>query len=194
MSSWDHEGVIELFRREPKLVAELLGGPLRIELPPFSEARVESGALTQLNPAELRAGLVIALHEGERPTLGVVLEMQRERDEDKLFSWPAYVTSLRQRLRCDVCLVVVTQQERVQRWASRTIVLGPRGAFQPLVLGPSSVPVVDDLEEARRAPELAVLSAVVHGSGSVDIAVKVALAAAGAAEALDRDHSCYTLA
>ena len=188
MSSWDHEGVIELFRREPKLVAELLGGPLRIELPPYSGARVESGALTQLNPAELRADLVIALHEGERATLGVVLEMQRERDEDKLFSWPAYVTSLRQRLRCEVCLVVVTQHERVQRWASRIIVLGRRGSFQPLVLGPSSVPVVDTLEEARRAPELAVLSAVVHGASNVDIAVKVALAAAGAAQALDRDH------
>ena len=88
MSSWDHEGVIELFRREPKLVAELLGGPLRIELPPYTGARVESGALTQLNPAELRADLVIVLHEGERPTLGVVLEMQRERDEEKVFSWP----------------------------------------------------------------------------------------------------------
>jgi hypothetical protein len=52
---------------------------------------VDSGALTQLNPAELRADLVIALHEDERPTLGVVLEMQRERDDEKLFSWPAYV-------------------------------------------------------------------------------------------------------
>jgi hypothetical protein len=119
----------------------------------------------------------------------VAIEMQRERDDDKLFSWPAYGVSLRHRLRCPVWLLVVTQNESVQRWASHPIGLGPGSSFRPLVLGPSSVPVVDTLEDARRVPELAVLSAMVHGgSSSVDIAVKIALAAAGAARELDRDH------
>lgn len=189
MSSWDHEGIIELFRSQPRLVAELLQGPLGLELPTFSAARVESGALTQLNPAELRADLVVSLDMGEQPALGVVIEMQRERDDDKLFSWPAYGVSLRHRLRCPVCLLVVTQNESVQRWASRPIGLGPGSAFRPLVLGPSSVPVIDTLEGARRIPELAVLSSMVHGgSSNVEMAVKIALAAAGAARELDRDH------
>lgn len=54
MSSWDHEGVVELFRREPKLVAERLGGPLGIEQSPDTGASMDSGALTQLN-SDLRA-------------------------------------------------------------------------------------------------------------------------------------------
>jgi hypothetical protein len=46
------------------------------------------------------------------------------------------------------------------------------------------VPVIEQVEQARQAPELAVLSAMVHGGGSVETAVRVALAA----HELDRDH------
>ena len=84
--------------------------------------------------------------------------------------------------------MVITQNERVATWASRTIVLGPGGALQPLVLRPSSVPVIDSVEGAQKAPELAVLSAMVHGGGEVETAVAVALAASTAAHALHRDQ------
>jgi hypothetical protein len=188
MASWDHEGILELFRTEPRLAAELLGGPLGVELPAFAEARIESGALTQLSPAELRADLVVALENDTRPVLGIILEAQRDEDNDKLFSWPAYVASLRHRLRCNVCLLVVTQSEKVANWASVPIELGPGSVVRPVVLRPSVVPVIEQVEQARQAPELAVLSAMVHGGGSVDTAVRVALAAAMAAHELDRDH------
>ena len=85
-------------------------------------------------------------------------------------------------------MLVITQSERVANWASRTIVMGPGGALQPLVLRPSSVPVVDAIDDARKAPELAVLSAIVHGGGHVETAVEVALAASTAAHELDRDR------
>jgi hypothetical protein len=85
-------------------------------------------------------------------------------------------------------VLVITQSERVANWASRTIVMGPGGALQPLVLRPSSVPVVGTIEEARKAPELAVLSAMVRGGGHVETAVEVALAASTAAHELDRDR------
>jgi hypothetical protein len=188
MASWDHEGIVELFRSDPGLAVELLRGPLGLDLPPFAEARVETGALTQLNPAELRADLVISLSSGGHPVLAVIVEAQRDEDADKLFSWPAYVGSLRHRLRCPVCLLVVTQSERVANWASRTIVVGPGCSLSPLVLRPSSVPVISLIEEAREAPELAVLSAMAHGGGSVETAVEVALAAATAAHELGRDR------
>jgi len=149
---------------------------------------VETGALTQLNPAELRADLVISLSSGVHPVLAVIVEAQRDQDADKLFSWPAYVGSLRHRLRCPVCLLVVTQSERVANWASRTITVGPGCSLSPLVLRPSSVPVITLVEEARQAPELAVLSAMVHGGGGVETAVEVALAAATAAHELGRDR------
>jgi hypothetical protein len=188
MASWDHEGLVELFRSDPRLAAELLEGPLGVELPAFAEARVESGSLTQLNPAELRADLVVSLSDGQKPVLAIIVEAQREEDPEKLFSWPAYVASLRHRLRCGVCLLVVTQSERVANWASRTIVLGPGSSLAPLVLRPSSVPLISTVDEARKAPELAVLSAMVHGGGRVETAVDVALAASAVALELGRDR------
>src|SRR5258708_3662451 len=142
----------ELFRSDPRVIPELLSGPLGVALPGFADARVESGTLTQLNPAELRADLVISLSDGEGPVLAVIVEVQREQHADKLFSWPAYVTSLRHRLRCEVCLLVVTQSEQVANWASCSIRLGPGGSLQPLVLRPSLVPVIDDVNVARVSP------------------------------------------
>jgi hypothetical protein len=85
-------------------------------------------------------------------------------------------------------VLVVTQSERVANWAARTITVGPGCSLSPLVLRPSSVPVITLVEEARQAPELAVLSAMAHGGGSVETAVAVALAAATAAHELDRDR------
>jgi hypothetical protein len=120
--------------------------------------------------------------------LGIVVEVQRKVDKNKLFAWPAYVTWLRRELRAPCCVLVVARSERVANWASRTIVIGPGAALQPQVVRPSSVPVVDKLEHARKAPELAVLSAIAHGRGSIETAVKVALAAITAAHELDRDR------
>jgi len=188
MASWDHEGIVELFRCDPRLAAELLQGPLGLDLPAFVEARVESGAMTQLNPAELHADLVVSLNDDTHAVLAIVVEAQREVDPDKCFSWPAYVASLRHRFRCEACLLVVTQSERVANWAARLIRVGPGGSLQPLVLRPSVVPVIDDADEAQKAPELAVLSAMVHGGGHVETAVKVALTALTAVHDLDRDR------
>jgi len=58
MASWDHEGIIELFRRVPRLAAALLRGPLGVTLPAFSEARVEPGTMAELKPAQAHADLL----------------------------------------------------------------------------------------------------------------------------------------
>jgi hypothetical protein len=194
MASWDHEGIVELFRKDPQLVSALLEGPLGVAVPAFSEARVEPSTMAELKPAAIHADLVVVLRAGARPVLSIAVEVQRNEDPDKLFAWPAYVAWLRRNFRADACVLVVTQSERVANWASRTIVLGPGGVLQPLVLRPSSVPVVDTVDDARKSPELAVLSAMVHGGGRVETAVEVALAASAAAHELDRDRFCYTSA
>jgi hypothetical protein len=141
-----------------------------------------------MNPAELRADLVISFRNGAELLLAAIVEAQREEDPDKLFSWPAYLASLRQRLRCRVCLLGVTQSESVAKWASRPIVLGPGSSVVPYVLGPSTVPIINRVEDARGAPELAVLSAMAHGNGAPETAVPIALAAAIAAQELGRDR------
>jgi len=137
-------------------------------------------------PAERRADLVLVLEAGTDATArgAIVVEVQLRADPDKRWSWPVYLASLRARLRCGVALLVIAADETVAGWAARPIETGHPGfTLAPLVLGPRSVPVVCDVDEATRDPELAVLSAMVHGRGPV--AVDVALAALAAAHTLD---------
>src|SRR4029079_13579959 len=90
-----------------------------------------------------------------------------------------------------------TPDEKVARWASRPIRIGPGSFVQPLVIGPNAVPVVRKAAEANAAPELAVLSAVAHGRGDVKTAVDVALTAlraSGAAADFDLYYDCIVAA
>ncbi len=48
-------------------------------------------------------------------------------------------------------------------WCSAPVEIGPGSAFSPLVIGPASVPRVEDFAVAERDPELAVLSVMAHG-------------------------------
>ncbi|MFC1643127.1 hypothetical protein ACFL5O_10675, partial [Myxococcota bacterium] len=67
--------------------------------------------------------------------------------------------------------------------------IGPGTTFQPLVVGPDGVPVVTDPVVAAAEPELAVLSVMAHGSGDVEIAVKIAMAAEPACADLPEDQA-----
>lgn len=187
MPSFLHEALLLLFRNRPELAAELLRDALGVELPAYTEARIESAELTDIEPAARYADLVVLLVDG-KPVLGIVVEVQLAPDEDKPFTWPVYVANLRARIRCPVDLLVVAPDPKVATWASRPIRLGERGTFAAFVVGSEGVPVVDDLAEALRAPELAVLSAVAHGHGAVDDAVRLALVAAQASAEAGAGH------
>lgn len=97
MLSQLHEALLLLFRNRPTLAPELMRDALHVELPPFTEARIDSADLTEVKPAEYRADLVVLLLE-EAPVHGIVIEAQRSRDQRKKFTWPVYATSLRARL------------------------------------------------------------------------------------------------
>lgn len=189
MPSQLHEALLLLFRNRPTLAPELLRDVLRCELPPFTEARVDSAELSDIQPAEYRADLVVLLLNGRR-VLGIVVEVQLAPDERKRFVWPVYVANLRARLEAPVCLLVVTTDEATTRWAAKPVDVGGGNRFTALVLGPSGIPEVTREEEAHADPELAVLSAMAHG-GSKDSgkAARIALAAQLAALDLDEDRS-----
>jgi hypothetical protein len=114
MPSQLHEALLLLFRNRPQLAPELLRDALGIVLPRYSETRIESADLSDIQPAAYRADLVILLYEGE-PVLGIVVEVQLGPDEGKWLSWPVYATGLRARIRCPVCLLVVTAEDTVAR-------------------------------------------------------------------------------
>jgi hypothetical protein len=189
MVSQAHEALLLLFRNRPALAPELLRDALRVALPPYTEVRIDSADLTEIQPAEYRADLVVLLLNGV-PVLGIVVEAQLSPDERKRFVWPVYVVNLRARLEVPVCLLVITPDEATARWAARPIHLGGGNRFIPLVLGPSGVPEVTDEAQAQNDPELAVLSAMAHGQDAdYGKAAQIALAAQIASFGLDEDRA-----
>ena len=189
MPSQLHESHLFLFRNQPQLAADLIRGALGVTLPSYAEARVISAELTEVQPPEYRADMVVELWR-DAPVHGIVLEAQLCKDEHKLFAWPAYVANLRARLKCPVSLLVVTADDAVARWAARCVDIGGLNRFTPYVLGASRIPRVTDEALARQNPELAVLSAMAHGRDSnLQRAVEIALAAQKASVGLDADRS-----
>ncbi|WP_394838354.1 hypothetical protein LVJ94_15750 [Pendulispora rubella] len=191
MVSREHEAPILLVRERPELVAELLRDWLAVVVPSHSEARVEAADFTQVFPVEFRADAVVTLRQDGQPVMGIILEVQRGEDDDKRGSWPLYNAAFHAQIRCQIALVVIAEDENVARWAAKPIMTLQAGsAFTPLVLGPSRVPVVTSEEQACRAPELAVLSALVHGKKR---GLEVGRAAARAALSLDLPGERRTL-
>jgi hypothetical protein len=189
MPSQLHESHLLLFRNQPTLAVELIRGALHVDVPPYKEARVVSADITDMQPAEYRADMVVQLID-EASVFGIVLEVQLSVDERKRFVWPAYVANLRARLECPVCLLVVTADDAVARWAARSVDMGGLHRFTPYVLSPSGIPEITNEQDARANPELAVLSAMAHGRDKdYERSARVATAAQSATAGLDADRS-----
>ena len=135
MPSIEHEALLELFRNRPELAACLLRDVLHVELPQYAETRIESAELTDVQPAEYRADLVVLLYDN-KPVYGIVVEVQRSRKTRKRYAWPVYATSLRARLRCPTCVLVYSPYKSIARWAAKPIPLGGGNYFTPWVIGP----------------------------------------------------------
>jgi hypothetical protein len=163
MLSLHHEILVELFRENAELAAELLRSCAGITV---DHTRVEHRSidLSQVVPAEYRADSVAILHgRDDRPAAGVIVEVQRQIDDDKLLAWPVYVAVLRAKFKCAAVLLVVTPSRAVAAWARQPIDLGHPGfRLVPIVIGFDDVPQVRDRVVASRLPELAVLSVMAH--------------------------------
>ena len=189
MPSYLHELLLVLFRNRSESAADLLR-ELAVELPEYDEVRTESSDLGNLRPAEYRADLVLFLMQGSLKVLGVIVEVQLACDEDKPYTWPAYIANLRARHRCPVCLLVITIEDAVARWAGSSIELGPGTRCDPWVVGPSNAPAVTELRDATENVELAVLSAIEHGqSADTPLAARIASTAIVASADLDAERS-----
>jgi hypothetical protein len=186
--SFIHELPLELFRRCPELVAYLLDEVLGVELPSYDEVRIEESNFTQVLPTEFRADLVLTLNDGG-PRLGVIVEMQRQIDDDKPFVWLVYLTVFRHRIRGRVVLLILCDDESVARWARKAIDLGPDWVWPAKVLGPEHIPWVKDPELARQRPELAVLSTAAHGNEPAGL--EVVMATLEALRTLDAERRSY---
>jgi hypothetical protein len=176
MPSLDHDEPLDLLREKPGQVPTLLREALGLELPRFVAASLTDSDFTQLRPTSFHADLTVTLHgDGgdRRPVMGIIVEVQLDRDRRKRRSWPLYTAALHARLRCQTCLVVIAPNPSIARWAAAPIdTLQPGSPFTPLVIGPEQIPRVS-AARARREPAIAVLSALAHGNspGGVSIAL-----------------------
>ena len=189
MPSYLHELLLALMRNRSESAADLLR-ELDVQLPEYDTISTESSELNDLKPAEYRADLVLFLTRESKKELGIIVEVQLGRDDDKPYTWPVYIASLRDRHRCPVCVLVITIEEAVARWAGRPIKLGPGTHCTPWVIGPSNTPAVIGLQSATQNVELAVLSAIQHRKDpDIPLASRIASAAAVASAALDSERS-----
>ncbi|WP_437775181.1 DUF4351 domain-containing protein [Sorangium sp. So ce1097] len=185
-----HEILVDLFKNRPSLAAELLVEALGVPLPPYSGARLTSIDLTEIQPAEYRADLVVVLLDGDAPIWVLIVEVQLGIDPRKRYSWPDYTMGARAAHRCQVGLLVVAPDPGVAAWCAAPIETGiPGFVLRPPVLGREAVPVVTDPAEAARRPELAVLSALAHGSSEQGAAI--AAAVLPAIRELDEDRARF---
>lgn len=190
MLSMRHECLIDLFKNRPSLAAEILVEVLGVVLPTYSEARVASIDLTETQPAEYRADIVILLLWEGKPVRVIIVEVQLKKDEDKPFTWPAYLTVSRDQHRCPADLLVVAPDPLVADWCAQPIEIGVAGfVLRPPVLRRSGIPVVTDPEEAARRPELAVLSAMAHGE--TEQGATIADAVLSAIQGLDDERARF---
>ncbi len=190
MVSMRHECLVDLFRNRPSLAAEMLVEVLRVALPSYSEARVVSIDLTETQPAEYRADMVVLLLENGEPVRVIIVEVQLKRDDDKRYTWPAYLTVSRDQHRCPADLLVVAPDPVVAAWCAEPIELGVPGfVLRPPVLRSDAIPVVTDPAEAARRPELGVLSAMAYGE--TEMGVTIADAVLPAIRVLDDERARF---
>lgn len=160
----EHEAPLELFRRYPELVPSLLRQVFHAPMPERVRVRDVPSTFNQVTVQELRSdGALVIEDESGTPLAGVIIEVQRQIDPEKLFSWPRYVAALHAQVRCATYLLVIALTDAVARWAAVPIpTFLPGSHWAPLVIGPQQVPRIESLDEAQSNPAYAVLSTLLH--------------------------------
>ncbi|TDC59021.1 hypothetical protein E1200_32620, partial [Actinomadura sp. GC306] len=163
MPTTEHEMPLEMVRNRPQLVPTILKHVFGLDMPDDGLVTLTSDSFAGMNPAELRCDATILLDEPKAPTHSVIVESQLKYKPDKIFSWPAYLALLRLRHRCGATLLVFCPNQSVAQACGAPIDMGhPNWVLEPLTVHPGMLPPITDPEQARRLPELAVLSAPAH--------------------------------
>lgn len=157
-----HEGLALLFRHNPSLATTLVGA--RMPVPDHAQVQIDDAALGDIAPTEYRADAVVTIRDQAGALMrALVTEIQLGRDNDKRYTWPVYIASLRARLRCPVNLMVIAVDPALADWCAQPIDLGDQGfVLKPWVIGPQQVPVVTDSACMADIPELGILSVAAH--------------------------------
>ncbi len=164
-----HEAPIEVLRRQPRAVLDLLR-LARIEVAPGTSTRLSvalvDSELTEPQPRVRHADLVLSVRDASaRPVQVVVVEVQSRPSRTKPQSWLHYVAHLSAQHRVPVTLVVLALDDRTARWARRPRDFGPCLRLTPTVLGPADFPEIVSVEQAIVERDLAVLTGLIRLAG-----------------------------
>lgn len=124
-------------RSTAELAPVLLRDALHVAPPACTRAAIVSATLTDIQPVEYRADLVVLVRD-DAPAPGTVVEAQLRKDPDKTFSWPTSATLLRSRHRRPVCILVFAGDESVAEWARQPIHIGGGNRLGPILSSPCS--------------------------------------------------------
>lgn len=192
-----HELLVDLVRKRPQLVPELLSQLLGIEVPSSATAKIADPTLNQPVAVEFRADAAVVMTVRDAAVLGSIVEVQLSIEKRKRYTWPHYATGARADHECEFILLVIAPDAEVARWAGEPINLGFGSVFQPHVLGPEQIPKITDTDEAVRDLALAGLSVAAHGKGDPNVAARIADATYRAAtKVANEEHQtlyCYLI-
>ena len=188
MPSVMHQALASMFRENPALALRLLQSATGASLPARARARLHGAQFTDLRPPEYAADAACLIEDEAGKVLGaLIVEIQLAPDELKPPSWLSYTATLHRALLVPVTVLAVAVTEDMERWCARPYPYDHLGStFRPLVIGPSAIPRITDVEQARALPELALLSVAAHGHEPG--AEAIGIAAFLAAGALDTDR------
>ncbi len=158
MPSVLHEVLVDLLRRSPHLLGELLGERVGDLLEGSIDFERAEPNFSQVPNIDADLVLVVRGPRGERRCV-LIIEVQLKIDERKHGSWPAYQADGHRRHGCPAYVVVIAIDPRVAAWATGTIDTG-QTLFRPIVIGPRQIPVIDDLEGV--GVDLTLLSGLAH--------------------------------
>lgn len=165
MPSIEHETVVEILLKHPATTVALLNRVLRTPLPPHASIEARPSSSGQLLPTEFSADGILELKDEQgEPLVEIIVEVQLQIDEDKPYSWLAYLANRRAKSRKRVVLAIVTWDKTVARWARKPIELDfGQGVLTFPVIDSNVIPKITELTQAKEDPYLAVLSALAHG-------------------------------
>lgn len=158
-----HDTPLKLCREKPGLAVELAGDILRLPIPGHDEVLPYSESGTDVEVRDLNADNVVVCREGDQYRLGIIIEVQREKDKRKRFSWPAYQVNFRHRIKAPVVLIVICPNPAVAAWAAEPIETGQPGSdFLMQVLSPANYPKLLENTENGELAEQMVLGSLIH--------------------------------
>ncbi|WP_017537475.1 hypothetical protein [Nocardiopsis halophila] len=169
----EHRTRVQLFIDCPDFAPQLLTECLGVQLPEYDQAVLHSADLGEAVAVERRADSVVALlnnvmiteleHHG-RTEMVIVVEVQNEFVKGKFRRWAEYAAVAGDRSDCDAAVLAVCPEQRVADQYGKRFRVGPEHWFKPLVIGPSTLPMITDPARVARSPEMAVLAAACHSS------------------------------